>query len=388
MVTRAGVAGAALAIALCGLSTAADRPVFRVGVPYPTKDKPQSKLWFAHGAWWAWLPAPDGSSVWKRGAPGWERQTHLDRSLAGLPGQADVWADDVEVRAVLASPDRLAVIALLWDAQARRYEVTGAPAAFSTPEPPGKNEGIETATITRDSRRRWWIGYNWRSDMWVRSSPDGRAWSEPIRVTAAKASEDDLCSVAALPDRVGVLWSDQAHDTVYARWHADRDPPDRWLPAEVVEQGGKNADDHIHAAVTADGALYVATKNSVDTIGKPQLVLRVRDPWGKWSNVPYALRTEKYHPSRPIALLGGDPLRLFLLHSMYRLDHPTPRQSTIAWQSTELPRLNLVPVAAPLLDAVTQLNDVTGCKSRLPAGQPWIVLASDQDGNVYEARLN
>jgi hypothetical protein len=388
MVRPAVVIRVALALAVCGISAAADRPVFRVDVPYPTRDKPQSKLWFARGTWWAWLPVRGGSSVWKRSGAGWERQTTLDAVLQNLPGQADVWANDDEVRAVLVEPDRLAVVGLRWDNAAGRYESAGPAAEFPTPEPPGKADGIETATITRDSRGRWWIAYNWRRDMWVRTSTDGRAWSEPLAVSHTKASDDDLCSIVALPDRVGVIWSDQAHDVVYFRWHADEAPPDRWNAAEVVERGGQSADDHIHAAVTRDGTLYVATKNSVDTVGKPQLVLRVRTPDGRWNNVPYALRTEKYHPSRPIALLGGDPARLILLHTMYRLDQPTPRQSTIVRQTTGLSRLELVPVAATLLDAATQLNDATGSKARLPEGQPWIVLASDQDGNVYEARLN
>jgi hypothetical protein len=221
MVRPAVVIRVALALAVCGISAAADRPVFRVDVPYPTRDKPQSKLWFARGTWWAWLPVRGGSSVWKRSGAGWERQTTLDAVLQNLPGQADVWANDDEVRAVLVEPDRLAVVGLRWDNAAGRYESAGPAAEFPTPEPPGKADGIETATITRDSRGRWWIAYNWRRDMWVRTSTDGRAWSEPLAVSHTKASDDDLCSIVALPDRVGVIWSDQAHDVVYFRWHAD-----------------------------------------------------------------------------------------------------------------------------------------------------------------------
>jgi hypothetical protein len=225
--------------------------------------------------------------------------------------------------------------------------------------------------------------------MFVRWSADnGRDWSAPMAVNRSKASDDDLCAIVALPDRVGVLWSDQESDTVYFRAHADGALPDSWLPAEIAAQGGQTADDHIHTAVARDGTMYVATKNSVDTVGEPQLVLRVRDPRGKWTNHGYAVRTKIFQPSRPIVLSGGDPERLFLLHSLYRMDHPKPPQSVIAWQTTDLPRLNLTPEARPLIDAGIRLNDVTGCKARLPTGQAWIVLASDDAGNVYEARLN
>jgi hypothetical protein len=90
------------------------RPAFQVSVAHPTKDKPQSKLWFAHGSWWAWLPTRDGSSVWRRTEKGWLRQSSLDRALFGLPGQADVWAGQDAVRAVLVGEKRLVVAGLKW----------------------------------------------------------------------------------------------------------------------------------------------------------------------------------------------------------------------------------------------------------------------------------
>jgi hypothetical protein len=84
------------------------KPVFKVDVASPTKDKPQSKLWFAHGSWWAWLPVRGGSGIWRRTASGWQRQTSLDEALRGFPGQADVLAESDEVTAVLVEEARLA----------------------------------------------------------------------------------------------------------------------------------------------------------------------------------------------------------------------------------------------------------------------------------------
>src|SRR5262249_9782592 len=63
---------------------AAVEPTFRVSAKNPTADKPQSKLWFAHGSWWAWLPDQQGSGVWRRREDGWQRQASLDAALAGL----------------------------------------------------------------------------------------------------------------------------------------------------------------------------------------------------------------------------------------------------------------------------------------------------------------
>lgn len=366
------------------------RPVFQVDVPYPTKDKPQSKLWFDHGSWWAWLPTREGSSVWKRTDTGWQRQLSLDKALAGLPGQADVWADQDAVRAVLAGKRRLAVAGLKWDRVTKEYAPAGAPVEFAMPEDPEAREVIETATIARDGRSRWWIAYGWQRNMYVRVSRDsaGSQWSEAHTVNETPAAKDDICAIVALPGGVGLIWSDQAQDAVYFRRHADGAGISAWDPIEVAERGAKTADDHINAAVAADGTLFVATKNSVDLVGNPQLVLRVRDPRGQWKNYPYAVRTQQFQPSRPIVLLGGARPQLLLLHTLYRMDHPKTPHSVIARQTADPSHPDLSAIAQTLINAGVHLNDVTGPKARLPLGQQWIVLASDKAGNVYEARID
>jgi hypothetical protein len=359
------------------------RPVMRVAVVDPTQDKPQSKLWFARGSWWAWLPARDGSSIWRRTKRGWQRDTSLDERLRGLPGQADVWAEEDAVRAVLVEPQRLAVIGLRFETEVERYRPIGDAVEFTVSQGVA-GPGLETATITRDGRGRWWIAYGWRRHMWVRTSRDreGAVWTQPIAVSREPASDDDICAIVTLPGGVGVIWSDQSADTVYFRWHGDEAQPETWEEPEVVDRGNRTADDHLNTAVAQDGTLYVATKNSFDRIGRPQLALHIRNPQGRWKKHPYAPRTDRGEPSRPIVVLGGEPERFFLLHSLYGRDGGQTPQSWISLQST------LEEVAQPSIAAATRINNVTACKARLPVGHPWIVLASDHHGNVYEARID
>ncbi|MBL8293197.1 MAG: hypothetical protein JNN08_15225 [Bryobacterales bacterium] len=356
----------------------ANRPVIRVSQPNPTQDKPQSKLWFAQGSWWAWLPDRGGSGIWRRTAAGWQRDSELDGVLRGLPGQADVWADGETVRAVLVESRRLAVVGLRFEARLGRYRPTGDAAVHDV------GPGLETATIARDGRGRWWIAYAEGRQMWVRVSQDraGKVWTPPIAVSQEPASEDDICAITAMPGGVAVLWSNQATETVYFRRHDDRAKAEVWADPEVVDRGNRTADDHLNTAVGRDGTLYLASKNSVDRIGHTQLVLHIRDPRGRWKSHPYAPRTALAEPSRPIVLLGGDEERYFLLHTMYDRREGQPSQSWIARQ-TALDR-----EAQALISAGTRINNVTGCKAGLPAGAPWIVLASDHEGNVYEARLD
>lgn len=159
------------------------------------------------------------------------------------------------------------------------------------------------------------------------------------------------------------------------------------LVSVAVQQGGKNADDHLNGALAEDGTLYVATKNSVDMVGAPQHVLRVRHPDGRWENNSYATLHERESPTRPIALLGGTPQRLFLLHTIHSRLPDGGRDSYIVSIETDPHRLDLT-VEKRALSAVKPINNVTGPKRAYPADAPWIFLASDGEGNVYEGRLD
>jgi hypothetical protein len=360
--------------------------VIRTGVPSATRDKPQSKLWHAHGRWWAWLPVPGGSAVWKRTDDGWQRDDEAAAALAALPGQADVWADDDGVRAVLVEPDRLTLVALQYDRRCDGYCVAS---THSCPlgDVASAGDATETATLARDGTGRWWVAYDRAARICVRAFDDGPngTWSEPVTL-GEPTKADDLCAAAALPGRIGIVWSDQLHDAVYFAAHRDGDAVDAWQVPEVVEQGRRTADDHLNLAVGGDGTLFVASKNSVDQVGEPQLVLRVRRPNGTWQNLPYADVTVDQLPSRPIVLLNQAATRLHLLHTIYPAA-PMGRRSYIAMQTSRAGRFDPDAPTHELLAAATALNNVTGCKQRLPDDAPWIVLASDAAGNVYDAVL-
>lgn len=385
-----GRVAVALALICCSRPVAAQQPAFRVDVANPTRDKPQSKLWFAYDTWWAWLPTSDGSSVWCRTPNGWQRQHNLDAGLRGLPGRADVWADADVVRAVLVDGQRLAVVELCYSQPHSRYELAGEAMQFSVRGM--LDDQIETATIARDGRGRWWIAYPWQERMWVRATTGATAgqWSEP-RALSDAADSDDLCAIFAMKDAVGVAWSDQRHDAIYFRWRQDAAPLDDWDDVEVVDEGNRTADDHLHAVVGRDDTVYLATKNSVDRIGQPQLVLRIRSPEGRWQNLPYAPRTAAEEPSRPIVLIDPEWRRLLLLHTLYGRSSQQRGNNRIGWQSVALSGRLSAELTAPatmLIGPLPGVNNVAGSKLPMTRGKPWIVLASDAKGNVYEGRLD
>lgn len=362
-------------------------PVIQTGVPHPTRDKPQSKLWHAHGNWWAWLPTPTGSAIWKRTGDGWQRQAQVSQELDGVVGRADVWSNADVVRAVIVAERQLTMVQLTYDAQRGGYRVgRQSNPRGNLPLPP--TDRFETATIARDGRGHFWIAYVLGTRVMVQQllvASETEMWTPPHQLGEPTAA-DDICAVAALPGGIGVVWTNQLREAVFFARHVDGAQLQQWEPIETVDQGRRTADDHVHLAVRRDGTLLAATKNSVDAVGSPQLVLRIRRPDGRWENRPYAVATTTDAPSRPIVLLGGEQERPLLLHSNYPRKLMGRLSSIFSW-TIDPATLEPRGPGEEILRAAVPLNNVTGCKQTLPDDVPWIVLASDAGGNVYEVEL-
>ena len=367
-------------------------PVLTVNSDYPTRDKPQSKLWFAHGSWWAWFPDGDGSSIWRRANDGWKRETSLDDWLNALPGRADVWSETNGVRAVLVAEDQLSIAGLIYEPRTGGYKPDGDPFIWAIPDA-DIEEPIESATIARDGNGIWWIVYDFQRSIWVRHSEDvsGSQWGNPIKL-GGPVAVDDIGVIFTAPGYIGVMWAHQSggdEEEIYFRRHLDRSPPEQWEDVETIERGYGAAEDHFNAAVGANGHVYVVTKDDKNVIDQPQLVLRDLYPDGSWKNYPYANRTELVMPTRPIALLGGDPLHLYLVHSLYPQGGSPRGEDFIGYRRTDLTLSQIDNGDRILIPPRKGLNirNATSTKNILPFDEPWIVLASDKYGNVYEGVL-
>jgi hypothetical protein len=364
-------------------------PVIKVDAEYPTRDKPQSKLWFAHDSWWGWFPDGGASSIWRRGDRGWKRETSLDVWLESLPGRADVWLDGENVHAVLVSEATLSVALITFDSEIDGYRPSGTPFIWQIPDTSAE-EPIESATIVKDGNGTWWIVYDYRNAIWARYAKASSAltWSHPLKLSEPIAL-DDIGIAFPMPGAIGVMWAHQSgedEEQIYFRRHLDGNAPDQWEPAEVIDRGYEVAEDHFNAAVASNGHVYVATKDDENTIDQPQLVLRDIHPDGSWVNIPYADRTEAIMPTRPIALVGGDPQELYLVHSYYPQGTSPRGEDYIVFRKTDL--------TASLINSEDQIlippkkgryiRNATSTKNELPVNAPWIILASDKQGNIYE----
>ena len=155
--------------------------------------------------------------------------------------------------------------------------------------------------------------------------------------------------------------------------------------------GGKAADDHLNTVLAPDGTLWLASKNEIDAAGRPQFTLHRRNRDGAWRNWPYGIRTKTTRPSRPIVVANADGAVVLTGYGDNDRSLPAPYDARIVFvranpvqpKAVEAPRVVISP--DPAYNSVVQ--NVTGPRNPFPEDAPWIVLASDQEGRVYEADL-
>ena len=237
------------------------QPVFKVDYPSPTADKPQSKIWCSDGYWWAIIPRLSGPSLWQRTIDGWKEHTIVNESLKGIPGRADVWDEEGKVTAVSVGGDKLVVFRLQGD-KLNNERNWKAKVLDSLTLPCTETCNIETATIAKDARGEWWIAADINEAIYIwNSGSDGNDWSQPLKL-ASGLKADDICVITVLPQGVGVIWSNQANESVNMRTHTNGHEMSDWEETEIIDSGNSTADDHLNTTLSRDGTLWLGSKNS------------------------------------------------------------------------------------------------------------------------------
>lgn len=368
----------------------ASTPVFRVDYPSPTTDKPQSKLWFMDGCWWAILPRSAGPSLWQRTNNGWKEYTEVCSALTGVPGRADVWANKHVITAVGVNKSSLTIFRLEKKTLATQLHWNAY--VLAVLNPPFDTDEIETATVAQDHTGIWWVAAVASAKVCVwSSSADGKQWSKP-GVLADGIAKDDICAVALVPEGIGFIWSDQIHESVNIRVHEDGRQVNDWNKTATIDSGNHTSDDHLNTALSSNGTLWLVSKNSLDETGKPQLSLHVRSAKGTWKNFPYAVLESDRKPSRPRIITTENTSVILAGHTIYNAKDSRLGEIVFGQVDTTQNGLlrNLTTVISPDTTGRVKgnrINDVTGPKKPFPLNAPWIILASDQEGRVYEADL-
>ncbi|MEE9095432.1 PKD domain-containing protein [Pseudarthrobacter phenanthrenivorans] len=273
----------------------------------PTSDKPQSKLWWNDGSWWA--------DMWTSGS-GWSIY-RLDRATAtwvntGVVNDsrsstlADTMWDGshlyIASHVVTVSTDSNPVDSVSGQpAYLYRYSYSGGKYTLDAGFPTViTNNSSESMTIDEDSTGAIWATWTqvsgnstsgYTNTVYVNdSAAGGTSWATPfiIPVSNPHPAPDDISAVVSFAkNKIGVMWSDQLTGSVWWATRTDGTSPtasSSWNFQPAI-QGKGQADDHMNLkSLQSDttGRVFAAVKTSLNDTSTdptlPQLLLLVFKP--------------------------------------------------------------------------------------------------------------
>lgn len=348
----------------------------------PTADKPQSKLWWNDGIWWA-VMFNEAAGEWHIYQLSWPSQWIDTGTLVDTrpTSRADALWDGS--RLYIASLVRFSASnqALLsrysYNSGSHSYTLdAGFPATMMT-------GSAETLAFDKDSTGQLWITYTQGSKVYVnRSTSSDSAWGTPFVVPGAvNVGSDDISSLVAYQSKIGVLWSNQSNDTMYFSSHADSDPDTTWPTPLAIYSGSNFADDHINLkSFQADnsGRLYAAVKTSRSGSNDTLIHLLSRDASGTWRSALFGKGSDNH--TRPLVLLDST-------NNMVYMFATSPTSCGIIYmKSTPMDNLSFpTGKGEPFVSSSTYtcLNNVTSTKQTLSSATGLVVLASDESKEFY-----
>jgi hypothetical protein len=302
----------------------------------PSADKPQSKLWYTDGSWFAGMflyqtsPTPKSEYRIYRldGAHNWVLTSAVvdtrDTSHADY-----LWDEAHQTLYAISVPkipstiptvltdDGIKVFKFTYDTTANTYTpVVGFPVLIpnTASVPTVSAGGSPTVTIALDSTGDLWATWLNNNEVRYSKSDDGGVTWSPGNQLPAQAgnsvvagptdSNNDSAAVIAFgagsPNKIGILWSDQDNipgnpdnGFFFAVINAGDDPSigTNWTTTKLPTLVGTNetADGHINIKTTSDGSVYMVGKTPTDTAqcatNKNSVLTEffARTPAGTWS---------------------------------------------------------------------------------------------------------
>ncbi len=291
-------------------------PSYQGATYSPSSDKPESKLWWNDGFWWADM-FDQVSGQWhifrlERSTETWvDTGTPIDlraNTLADVLWDgthlyvashvATISTDSVTVPSSSGSPALL--YRYSYSTTGHTYSLdSGFPATITT-------WSSKSMTLDEDSTGVLWAtwtqvsgsGHSATAAVYVNSTSPGdqSTWGTPFVLpvgSAANPSPDDISALVSYKnDYVGVLWSNQLTGAFYWAVHHDGDAAGTWQQS-VALSGSNIADDHMNVKTLQSdsaGRVYAAIKTSADLTGPSTAVLidlLVFTPGtGDWARIP------------------------------------------------------------------------------------------------------
>lgn len=350
----------------------------------PSADKPQSKLWFHDGSWWALMVEAGGTRVYIHELQGdhtWRNTGTLVDGRGESTGDA-LWSSSHN-RLYVASRApgvNLQINAFTYDPAGRTWAtVPGHPVVVNS------GGSSESATIDQDTTGRLWVTYTRASQVWVaHSDTSGGNWSAGFNPSVADTSIafDDLSALIAFNGRVGVLYSDQTTGQVGAfrlAIHKDTDPPDVWS-FDSFSFGPTFADDHINLKQLvgdSQGRIFAAikTSNGDDPADPPSAPLVGVLTYTHGATDPWAFAqagTVADDHTRPLIMIDEDNRELYFFATA------PVTGGDIFYKKTPLSDIdfsNQPGRGTPFIDAAPVVNNASGAKHPVTAASGLVLLA-------------
>jgi len=371
------------------------------GVDVPSSDKPQSKLWFNDGRWWASLYNLASTTY---------RIYWLDLSIQ----EWTPTTTDLDTRAQTQSD-------ILWDNTAKklylvsggagtdawfmRYSYNPATKTYTRDFAPVvvRSGGGETIVLDKDSTGQLWVTYTQGNMVYVnRSTTSDSVWGPrfvvPGPTSATSIFADDISSLVAYRDAsgssIGVLWSNHnaalpSFSSMHFAYHRDSDADTVWQPIESIYTGVCAADDHINIKslqADASGTIFAALKTSFGDTGcnsssNPVMInLLVRKPNNTWTVTPFSYKIDDH--TRPVLLLDTTNRKIYMFATS-----PT-KCGTIYMKSTSMDTpsfANQPGKGTPFIKSSIYncVNNATTTKQTVNANTGLVILASDETKRWY-----
>jgi len=371
------------------------------GVSTPTADKPQSKLWFNDGIWWASMfnntnsPRP-AFHIYRldRTSQSWiDTGTEIDSRPTS---QGDfLWDNNTKKLYVVSGNTGI-------DGWYMRFSYSPNQQTYTRDFSPivVRSGGAESISIDKDTTGKLWVTYTRGNQVYVnRSTTSETNWGTPFIVPGARTLySDDISAIVAYrdqtdpanPGRIGVLWSN--HNTpssMYFAYHKDGNPDTTWQPIETIYTGACAADDHINLkSLQADssGTIYAALKTSFGDSGcgssssSPLIRLAVRRPNNSWSITTFGTVADDH--TRPIVMLDTTNRTVYMFATS-----PTSC-GAIYMKSTSMDNpdfSNQSGLGTPFIKSSTYtcINNATSTKQTVDAYSGLVVLAADESKDWY-----
>jgi trimeric autotransporter adhesin len=356
-----------------------------------TASKPESKLWWNDGFWWAsmWdvgtadfhiFRLNEGTQTWTDTGVALDNRsnTHADVLWDGSAGKLYVASHVFSDTPGSGYPARL--YRYSYNSSTKTYTLdAGFPVTIV-------NYKLETLVIANDSTGELWATWAQGGQIWVAHTActpacNDTSWSTPVTISPTSVKTDDISSVIAFGgNRIGVMWSNQNAAKDFFAIHSDGDPDGAWS-IETALQGSGMADDHINLKTDAAGRVYAAVKTSKSGASDPLTMLLVRGAGGGWASAVFG-RVQDHH-TRPIVEVDE-------VDGVVHMFATSPASSGVIYEKTSAIDSISFPtgLGTPVIkDADAGVNNATSTKQNVDPSTGLVVLASGSNSHYWHSFL-